>query len=111
MRHSSLYFMRICFLTTHTDPTAHAAALSRVLGLGQPRLMALVHRCPDLFRFSPQALAATLEALAELTGLQVVQVPQLVSADPHLLLRPDRLKTNMRELAQVPSGSRDREEG
>ncbi|KAG2442129.1 hypothetical protein HYH02_009618 [Chlamydomonas schloesseri] len=84
-----------------TDPTAHAAALCRVLGLPAPRLMALVGRCPDLFAFSPAALEATLEAVAALTGLQRVVVPQLVAADPGLLLAPDRLKGNMRELGQV----------
>ncbi|KAG2434600.1 hypothetical protein HXX76_007495 [Chlamydomonas incerta] len=84
-----------------TDPTAHAAALCRVLGLPAPRLMALVGRCPDLFAFSPAALEATLEAVAALTGLQRVVVPQLVAADPRLLLQPDRLKANIRELGQV----------
>ncbi|KAG2490776.1 hypothetical protein HYH03_010699 [Edaphochlamys debaryana] len=63
--------------------------------------MQLVQRCPALFAFSPEALGATMGAISALTGLQPHQLPQLVAADPSLLLQPDRLKANMRGLAQA----------
>ncbi|KXZ53616.1 hypothetical protein GPECTOR_6g533 [Gonium pectorale] len=65
------------------------------------RLAELLGRCPEVYALSPEALGATLEAVAELTGLQPHQVPQLVAADPALLLQPDRLKDNMRGLAEA----------
>lgn len=61
--------------------------------------MSLVDRMPALFAFSPEALEASLHAIAALTGLQVCQVPTLLAADPSLLLQPDRLKVNLRGLA------------
>lgn len=84
-----------------SDTHKHAMALCRALGISEPQLMLLVQRCPDTFSFSPEAMAASVQAIASLTGLQACQVPQLLLADPSLLLQPDNLKLNLQELSQA----------
>ena len=41
----------------------------------------------DLFGFSPEAMQATVEGIADLCGLRVTQVPELVAAQPKLMLQ------------------------
>ena len=67
--------------------------MGRVLKLPQNQLMPMrrppcrVQSEPDLFGFSPEAMQATMEGIADLCGLRVTQVPELVAAQPRIMLQ------------------------
>ncbi len=53
---------------------------------------------PGIFRFSPEALSATVGAISELCGIRTTQVPELVAARPSMLIE-------VRSLTQYPVNS------
>eukprot|EP00798_Chlamydomonas_sp_ICE-L_P015931 gene15931-22065_t len=82
----------------------HASKLARVLNVSQTVLMIMVDQAPSVFHMEPDVmevglgLGMTIAAIADLLGLQTCQVPALLYAQPKILLQPDILKENFRNL-------------